>query len=91
MGYSNFEEGNLTNGHGKGAPLNNETRGARFPLSSSLPQAGERDKSMEQTETTGLYKGTFSLRRARYFSEERHDEMIAGHALYELPNNIAKY
>ena len=32
------------NGHGKGAALNNETRGARFPLSSSLPQAGERDR-----------------------------------------------
>ena len=30
------------NGHGKCAALNNETRIARFPLSSSLPQAGER-------------------------------------------------
>ena len=34
----------LPNGHGKCATLNNETRGARFPLSSSLPQAGERDR-----------------------------------------------
>ena len=33
----------MLNGHGKCAALNNETRGARFPLSSSLPQAGERD------------------------------------------------
>ena len=34
----------MLNGHGKCAALNNETRGARFPLSSSLPQAGERDR-----------------------------------------------
>ena len=32
------------NGHGKCAALNNEICGARFPLSSSLPQAGERDR-----------------------------------------------
>ena len=30
--------------HGKCAALNNETHNARFPLSSSLPQAGERDR-----------------------------------------------
>ena len=32
------------NGHGKCAAPDDETRHARFPLSSSLPQAGERDK-----------------------------------------------
>ena len=32
------------NGHGNSATPKNETRDARFPLSSSLPQAGERDR-----------------------------------------------
>ena len=34
----------LTNGHDKYAAPDDETRHTRFPLSSSLPQAGERDK-----------------------------------------------
>lgn len=34
----------MPNGHGKYATHDNESRDARFPLSSSLPQAGESDK-----------------------------------------------
>jgi len=43
MAHGRFRQAD-TDGHGDDATPDNEIRHTRFPLSSSLPQAGERDR-----------------------------------------------
>ena len=55
-----------------------------------LPVSGEYDLTSAATDASGLSKGSFSLRRANYFNNTRHQKIIS-HKLRIAPvHSIAK-
>jgi DNA-directed RNA polymerase sigma subunit (sigma70/sigma32) len=56
----------------------------------TLPEGGEYDPALDETETSSLYKETFSLRRVDYFNKAWNEKMISNKLCSALVDIIAR-
>jgi RNA polymerase sigma factor (sigma-70 family) len=57
----------------------------------TLPDGGEYDHALDETETSSLNKGPFSHKNAPYFIEDMNEKIISQELGLALVNNIANH